>query len=282
MTSNVTQFNPLKRVGTTISPKISGDTIRGVAGLFKSYNVTTQGLGANPDVYAAGYYEAPAADADLTQGSTTQPLGTANKSEAAHAFLVASGAGSTDGSDLVITVTGISITDAGVRTTSDSEIIVADATAMSTDEYFETTKKWLGQVTYTLSSTAGSTFSATFNYGFCKYEDIGNRDFTLTDLEVVGLAGANDTTFDVVLFHHSSTGWTYHATAFAPGGTKICQLSTDHSSDDQLIASEHFAYKRAGLSTSISGSASEGILVLVQSSANNAVEYANIHIGFEI
>jgi len=247
--------------------------------VFKSFNVTTQGLGASPDVYAAGFYEAPAADADLTQANLTQTLGTANKSEAAHAFLVASGAGATDGSDLVITVTGISITDAGVRNAADSEVIVADATAMSTDEYFETTKKWLGQITYTLSSTAGTAYSATFNYGFTKYEDYGNRDFTITDFEVVGLAGANDNDLDITLFHHHSTGWTYNAAAFIPGGTKICQMSTDHSTDDQLVSSEHFAYKRAGLSTSIAGSGIEGVIVLVTSSANNAIEYANIHIG---
>jgi len=256
--------------------------IGGATPTFKSFNITTQGLGASPDVYAAGYYEAPAADADLTQANLTQPLGTANKSEAAHAFIVASAAGTTDGSDLVITVTGISITDAGVRNGSDSEVIVSDATAMSTDEYFETTKKWLGQVTYTLSSTAGSTYAATFNYGFCKYDDYGNRDFKVTDFEVVGFAGANDTDFDAILYYHSSTGWTYHATAFVPGGPKICQLSTDHSSDDQLFSSEHFSYKRSSLSTSISGSDAEGVIALITSSANNAIEYANIHIGVEL
>jgi hypothetical protein len=247
--------------------------------IFKSFNITTQGLGASPDVYTAGFYEAPAADADLTQANLTQTLGTANKSEAAHAFLVASGAGVTDGSDLIITVTGISITDAGVRNATDSEVIVADATAMSTDEYFETTKKWLGQITYTLSSTAGTAYNATFNYGFAKYEDYGNRGFTVTDFEVVGLSGANDTDLDIILFHHHSTGWTYNAAAFVPGGTKICQMSTDHSTDDQIFSSEHFAYKRASLSTSVDGSGIEGVVVLVTSSANNAVEYANIHIG---
>lgn len=256
--------------------------IGGATPVFKSFNVTTQGLGASPDVYAAGFYKAPAADADLTDATLTQTLGTANKSEAAHAFLVASGVGTTDGSDLVITITGISITDAGVRNASDSEVIVADATTMSLNQYFETSKKWLGQITYTLSSTAGTTFDATFNYGFCKYEDYGNRDFKVTDFETVGLAGANDADFDIVLFYHSSTGWTYSAAAFVPGGTKICQLSTDHSAEDQLVVSEHFAYKRAGLSTNVSGSGSEGVVVLAKSSANNAIEYANIHIGVEI
>jgi len=249
---------------------------------FKSYNVTTQGLGVNPDVYAAGFYEAPAADANLTQVSTTVTYGTANKSEAAHAFLVAGGPGVTDGSDLVITVSGISITDAGVRTLADSEVIVADATAMALNQYFETPKKWLGQVTYTLSSTAGTVFNADFNYGFCKYEDFGNRDFTVTDFEVVGFAGANDADFDVVLFHHSDTGWTYNAAAFVPGGTVICQLSTDHTTDDQLVNGEPFAYKRAGLTTAIGGNDSEGVVAKFVTTANNAVEFCNIHLGAQL
>ena len=257
-------------------------TVGGDTPVFKSYMVTTQGLGANPDVYAGGFYEAPAADADLTDGNLTQTLGTANKAEGAHAFLVASAVGTTDGSDLVITVTGISITDAGARNGSDSEVIVADATAMSTDEYFETTKKWLGQITYTLSSTAGGTYAATFNYGFAKYEDYGNRDFKLTDFEVCGFAGANDADFDIILYHHSSADWTYHATAFTPGGTIICQLTADYSTDDKLYSAEPFAYKRSGLATSVSGSGSEGIVVDIITTANNAVEYATIIVGAEL
>lgn len=249
---------------------------------FKSYMVTTQGLGANPDVYAGGFYEAPAADADLTQANLTQTLGTANKAEGAHVFLVASAVGTTDGSDLVVTVTGISITDAGARNGSDSEVIVADATAMATDQYFETAKKWLGQVTYTLSSTAGSTYATTFNYGFCKYDDYGNRDFKVTDFEVCGFAGANDNDLDIILYHHSSAGWTYHATAFVPGGTVICQLSADYSTDDKLVSAEAFAYKRTGLATSVTGSGSEGIVVDIITTANNAIEYATIIVGSEL
>jgi len=254
----------------------------GTSTKFKSYSATTQGLGANPDIYVAGYYEASAADANLTQLSTTVNYGTANKSQAAHAFLVAGGAGSVDAGTVSIVVSGISITDAGVRTLADSETIVTDITTMSANAYYETSKKWLGQITYTLTPSGATTYSADFNYGFAKYEDCGNRDFTLTDFEVVGFAGASDTNVDFILFYHSSTGWTYNATTFIPGGTKIVQMITDHSTDDQLISNEHFAYKRSGLTTSISGSGSEGVIAKIVTTANNAIEYVDVHIGFQL
>ena len=250
---------------------------------YKNYFATTQGLGANPDVYAAGYYQYSAADANLTEASTTQVYGTANVSYAAHAFVVAAAAGVTDGSDLVLTVSGVSITDAGVRNAADSEVVVADCTAAALNGYYETSKKWLGQITYTLSSTAGTAFNFDFNYGFDKYDDFGNRDFTITDFEAVGLAGANDTNFSVKLLYHRATGWAYSAAAFTPvtAANTIVSLVTDHATDDQLVASQPFAYKRAGLSQAVTGSGSEGFLILIESSANNALEYGNFHVGVQ-
>ena len=262
-------------------PKISRGSDSAIP-VFRAYMATTQGLGANPDIYVGGFYEAPVTDANLSQASQTVTLGTANKSEAAHALLVAGGTGSVDVGTVSIVVSGISITDAGVRNGTDSETIVADITTMTTNAYYETVKKWLGQVTYTLTPSGATTYSADFNYGFCKYEDFGNRDFTVTDFEIVGFAGANDTSFDVVLFHHSTSEWTYHATAFVPGGTIITQLSADHSTDDQLFNAEHFAYKRAGLSITVDGNGAEGIVIKIISSANNAVEYATLTIGARI
>lgn len=238
----------------------------------KSYAISD--YGANDDFYVAGFYEYSTASVTLTIGGTvTQTFDTANKASAAHAFVVASGAG---GTDLVLTVSGTSITDNGVRTTSDSEIIVPDTDAAVTDQYFETSKKWLGERAYTLTGTSGS---FTFNYGTCKYEDFGNRNFTVTDLEVVGLANANASDLNVELFHHSATGWTYAATGFVAGGDTIVDMATDYGTDRDLLANEYFAYKRANLSEDIDGSASEGAIIKITQTTNNAIRYATAHIG---
>jgi len=253
-------------MGIAITPS-AGSTVA-----FKSFAVGDIG---NADThYFAGFYEAPAADSTLTIGGTvTETLGTAGECKAAHAFCVASGAG---GTDLILTVTGVSITDAGVKNDSDSEVIVADADAAATDQYFETSKKWLGQITYTLTGSSGA---FTFNYGFCKYEDFGNRNFTVTDFEVTGHGGASETTLDIQLLHHRATGWTYSAGAFVPGNSSVVDLATDHGTNNNLTNNEDFAYKRAGLSTAIAGSASEGLVVAITTAVNNSISSASIHIG---
>lgn len=239
---------------------------------YKSYSIAE--IGSSGTKYYAGFYEAPSTDVTLTIGGTvTQTLGTANVGYGAHAFVVASGAG---GTDLVLTVSGTSIDDTGTRTTSDSEVIVADTDAAVTDQYFETTKKWLGQITYTLTGAAGS---FTFNYGFTKYEDFGNRDFTITDFEVVLTANNNDTGFDIELLHHQATGWTYSAGSFVPGSAPIVQMTTDYSTESDLVSGQMFAYKRAMLSTAIDGDGSEGIIVRLTTTANNAVLHGDIHVG---
>ncbi len=253
---------------------------------FLTESATTQGLGANPDVFLFGFYEWAILDANLNQGATTVTIGDANVSHASHAFVVTSGAGSVASGNVEIRGTGTSITDAGVRTTSDSETLIADITTASTDTYYESSKKWLGTVTFELNVTEASpaTYNLDFNYGLSKYEDSLNNDFTITGIQATGFAGANDNDVDVQLYHHDPDGtWEYSAAGFTPfnAGNLIASLVTDHSTDDKLANNDHFAWKRTGLSTDIVGSASDGIIVLISSSANNAIEYVNVRVGIE-
>jgi hypothetical protein len=178
-------------------------------------------------------------------------------------------------------VTGTSIDDDGVRTTSDSEILTSDITALATDQYLETSKKWLGTATFELFIVSGSptTYSLDFNYGFSKYEDFGNNDFTVQHFELIGKAGSNDSGFNAALFLHSSAGWTYAATGFEPGGTSIAVLGTDYGTDDNITNGDYFAYKRANLSQFVDGSDSQGIVILVETSTGQAIEFLDAHVG---
>ena len=240
---------------------------------FKSYTIAS--LGTADSHYFAGFYDAPATHAVLTIGGTVaQAYGDAGDIKCAHAFVVAKEAG---GADLVLTVTGVSITDAGVKNDADSEVIVADCDTATADAYYETTKKWLGEVTFTLSGAAGA---FTFNYGFCKYEDFGNRDFIVTDLEAVWHGGANETGFDIQLLLHSSAGWTYSAAAFVPGAAAFVSSLTDLSAtNDNFADNFDAAYKRAGLSQAVAGSGSEGIVIRVVTAVNASISYGDIHLG---
>jgi len=248
----------------------------------KSYNFTSQGIGAGT-YWRAGFYDAPSADANLSQASTTQAYGTANVPYAAHGFIVAGGAGTVDAGVVGLRVTGTSITDAGVLTTSDADTISTDITTLSTDDYLEA-KKFVSTITFELITISGSpaTYSCDFNYGYAKYEDFGNQDFTVIGTEFVGLAAASDTDFELVLYHHSDADWTYSAAAFEPGGTEIASMYDDMQPYDNLTNGIDFSWKRVGLNYYFNGSDSEGVIVKIVTGANNSVQSMDIHIGGKV
>ena len=258
---------------------------------FKSFS------GSSGTNFIAGFYDLTAADLNLTDVAATGTTGSANVAYGAHAILVASGVGTASGGTTGtadITVSGTSVTDAGVRTAGDSEVIIADVTdaaTMAVDTYHETVKKWIGQVTYTIATTGDrTTFTADFNVGLVKYDHFWNRNVTITHFEIVGLAGANDTSFNVLLCVHSSNGWSYSAAAFTfPTGNVIVDMNTDYSTEQNLANGDDFGYERDGLSTFIAGSNSSptinqpnGALIQIITGANGSVQSMDAYIGADL
>ncbi len=280
------RIHTAKATGSTGTPTVDANT----AGVKLSQTVTKQFSFLSPGggsgiFFAAGYYDAPLTDANLTQASTTVTHGSVNHPYFAHAFIVAAAAGTASGGagTVEIEVSGTSLDDNGVRTAADTEVLTTDITALSTDEYIETTKKWIGQVTYTLQVSGGgthTTFAVDFNYGFAKYEDAQNTDFLITSFELVGRAGGNDTGFNVELCEHTPVGWTYSAAAFLAGvAPAVVDVAALWSTESDLINGEHFAFRKFDLSTQVQGSEAEGFLVRVTTTTNNAVETMNITVG---
>jgi hypothetical protein len=117
---------------------------------FKDFALRTSNAGAN---YVGGFWQFQTTAANLTQATTTQTIGLANYTYGAHASLVAGGAGTASGGTgaISIVVSGTSIGVDGTRTPADSEVIVSDITEMTTNAYYEPAKKWLGQITSTLT-----------------------------------------------------------------------------------------------------------------------------------
>ena len=134
--------------------------------------------------------------------------------------------------------------------------------------YYETSKKWLGQV----SAVVNSGPDLLCNYGWAKYWDYSNTDFTVSGLEATWLGGANDTGADISLLHHTATGWTYNAGSEPTPPTAIASMATDYVTENDVKNNEQGAWKRTNLSTAVTGSGSEGVIVEVVTTANKAFE----------
>lgn len=232
------------------------------------------GAGAVTRYAGGGWYDFATADVTLDEGSLTQTFGTSNVSYAAHASIISRVNGTVDTGTVSIVVSGTSIDDEGNRATGASETILADITTAGINGYHETTKKWLGTITYTLTETVDNptAYTIDFNYGFSKYEDFANQAFTVTGIQVAGEAGASDSGFNIILFHHSTSGWTYAATGFVPGGTQLANMNTDHSTEQDLSNAEPFAWKKTDLNTDVDGNNGEGVVVRIDTSSARAVE----------
>lgn len=242
---------------------------------------TSQGVSAGVYYADGGYYKAPDADVTLSQGSLTQTYGSANIAYSAHAFIVAAGGATVNAGTVGIKVQGTSITDAGVRTTTDEEILTADITSLSTDDYLESAKKWIGQITFALYDSSGTpaTYTVDLNYGLSKYEDVMNQNYTLAGVQIVGLGGANDSAANFEVIHHTSTGWTYSAGAFVPGPAALADMITDLGTESNIGSGEEFCWKRDNLSTLISGADSEGALIRITTAQNNTIQSLNGYIA---
>ena len=273
-------FTPADKWGEGLSNRDSNGFSTGTPS-FKDYSFTSRGVTAGT-YYVGGYYLAPSTDANLTQASTTVSYGTANSSYAAHPFIVAGGAGTVDVGTVGLRANFTRIQDDGTRTTSYTEVITADITTLSLNDYIEV-GKCIGPVEYELYVVDGSptTYSLDFNYGLAKYEDFGNRNFMVTDFEVTGIGGATDTNAAIALLHHTNSGWTYSAAAFTPGNGSIVNMVTDHSTDDNIINSEPFAYKRANIDFPVAAAGPNGIIVEIVAGQNNTYQILNAHIGVE-
>jgi hypothetical protein len=230
--------------------------------------------------YVGGFYNLVAAKVTLTIGGTvTQTHGTALNATGVRVIAVVSGASA---GATILTVTGISIDDNGIINNADSEVLIADCSVVSANQFFQTTKKWLGQVTYTLSGgSAGNALS--FNYGSIRTKSNCNTNFIITSLVFFAFGGATDTGINLELIHHKTTGWTYSAAAFTyPTANRIIMLSTDYGVNTRIASGLYINWRRSNLSTLISGqTGGEGYVVRITTTANNSIRWGYVRMGFK-
>lgn len=248
--------------GNSIWVKQGGNSVATEKGF--SFTSPSGGFGT---FYTGGFYIFAVADANF---DTPANFGTANISYAAHVFLVQA-AGGSGGTDTVIRISGTSIDDQGNRTTSDTEDLTVDDDG-SAGDYYETIKKWIGQITLTKQSGP----NLLCNYGFVKYWDNNNSNFQIVGVEVTGRGGANDSTPNFLIRHHKASGWTYNSDNPPTPPPAIVDMNTDHNTEIQIENNVEFAWKRDNLSTDINGGGSEGLIFEYITGANKSIEQANL------
>ena len=223
--------------------------------------------GASGTKYYGGYYAFGSSANDFNPSIT---FGTANSAYGAHFFLVQA-AGASGGTDTVIRITGTSINDSGTRTASDTEDLTVDD-AGTVNTYYETDKKWIGQIS--IEKQSGPDILC--NYGFCKYWDNNNSDFIVVGIDATWIGGANDTTPNIKIRHHKAEGWTYNAGSSPTPPTEIACMATDYNTEIQVVNDEQGAWKRDNLNVEVDGSSMEGTIIEVITTANKAFEIGNV------
>jgi len=247
----------------------------------KSYSFTSQGVGAGT-YHKAGYYDFADTSLTLNQGNLTDVYGVAGRGRDAHAGICASGAGTVDTGQVGLRVTGVRDYEDGTPQASGQiGIITEDITTLTADTYFETSEKFSGEITYELYVVSGTptACSLTFNYGFAKYDDMQDRDYTITGFECVWQGNSDNNTLDISLLKHTSSGWTYSATGFIAGNSDICKKSVDMALAGNTNNNMDGAYKRLNLGAFISGSGGEGHIIEIITGGTNTVQTMDLHIS---
>ena len=244
------------------------------------YTFTSSGVGAGT-YYVGGYYQAPSSDVTLTQASPSVSYGSVNEAHDGRAFVVAGGAGTvTGGGQVELVISGTSLACDGVLTPGDSKVLVEDITTLSLNDYAQTSVKWFGPITFSLNVVSGSptAYSVDCNYGLVSYDSASLRDFTVSNIRATGIANSTDTSFDIELLYHRTSGWTYSATSFEPGDGVIVSMRGDLGTPS-LINDEPFAWCRHNIYQTIEGSNEEGVIIKITAGANNSVQSMDINVN---
>lgn len=238
-----------------------------------SFNFTSQGISAGM-FWKGGFYDWESDDITLTNLSTDQTLGTADRTYAAHIGIVPDGPGTVDTGQVGLRVTGIQDSETGVQVAAQTAIITDDITTLTLNTMIECTEKFSGEVTIETYIVSGSptTWSVTFNYGYSKYEDFFNVNATVIGLQVQWQGNANDGSMNIKLFHHKPENWTYAATGFVPGNGVICERLVDQALASNVVNNQDGAYKRSQLDTYITSGNGEGLIVQIITGQQNTIQ----------
>ena len=224
--------------------------------------------------YVGGFYNFGSTAGDFT--TTGVDHGTANGPYGAYMMFVCAAATSDDTS-YSVTLTGTSITDAGVRTASDTEIVAMPAIAENS--FYQSTKKWVGQVNITETAVT-VVESRLCNYGFVSVWDNEEVDLTLLGAKASWHAnGAHD--LDIQVIHHNAANWTYVSGGPPTHTNQLISLATIYDTEYVTAAQEDGSFRNVlAAAVDVDISAGEGLLVAVATGATDLLDYGQVTISY--
>jgi hypothetical protein len=119
-------FTPCDKFGEVPTNRPSNGFSLGVP-IYKSETFTSRGVSSGT-YYLFGNYLSTATDITLSQASTSFGFGSTNSAYGMRPFAVFGGAGTVDAGQVGLRVTGTTITDGGVRTARDTQVLTDDIT----------------------------------------------------------------------------------------------------------------------------------------------------------
>mgnify|MGYP003652613373 CR=1 FL=1 len=246
----------------------------------RSYPWTSRGLSSG-EHWLGGFYDWNGTDANLTQGIDVQ-YGDSTTAYAAHVGIVPSGPGTVDTGVIGLRAVGIMDSETGPQIAAQTSIISEDITTLTVDTLYETSALFSGEFTIEFYTVSGSptTYSLDFNYGYSQYDDFSSRDATILSFEVDWNGDGTDNNFDVELFLHQNTGWTYAAIGFEPGNGKIAQRLVNQQLAGDVANDVNGKWVASSLNQIILGSSGgQGFLMRVSNGIGNSIQIMNATIS---
>jgi len=251
----------------------------------QAFSLNSSGISAGGPYWEAGFYDWAATAVTLDEGNLTQTYGVDGKTYAAHPAVVPAEPGIvTGGGQVGLRVTGTQDRETGNQLPEQTKSITDDITTLTANWQAEAAEKFSGEITFELYVVSGSpsAYSLTCNYGYSKYTDAGNDDFTITGITCQWRAGANDSDMDLQLWFHRAEGWTYAATGFEPGNGMIASRLTDQQLESDIVdivSGANGAWKRTDLNQFVAGGESQGFLLGVVQGSPNSLQNLSINIA---
>jgi hypothetical protein len=178
-------------------------------------------------------------------------------------------------------VIGATADTAGNVTDPDTSVIVFASTD-SINHYQQTAERFLGDIEIKRISTADSARST--NIITVSPWSNFDTDFTVKKFLVNGGGAGTSTVNEIILLHHKTSGWTFNASGLTMPDNfpaTIFDFSDDYGTYIRTVLNQQWGYERRDLDTYVNADSNEGIVLFIDTNANETMD-SQYHLVVEV